>query len=145
MAFISVTRLRIRAWRFLPGFALLTLRTRRQVQEARGFRGGALLPDRRRAFWTLTAWDSEADMRAYMTAGDHRRAMPKLLDWCDEASVVHWMQADPGLPSWETADARMRREGRPSKVRHPGPNHARLTFDAPRLAGAAPIRAREGR
>jgi hypothetical protein len=34
-------------------------------------------------------------MRAYMTSGVHLKAMPKLLDWCGEASVVHWTQDDP--------------------------------------------------
>lgn len=140
MAFISVTRLRIRSIRFLAGFALDAVRTRGQARRAPGFRGGSLLLDRRWTFWTLTAWDSEASMRAYMTAGSHRTAMPRLMAWCDEASVVHWTQSGDALPSWTEADRRMRAEGRPSRVRHPSPQHASLSFAAPRLAGAAPIR-----
>jgi hypothetical protein len=31
-------------------------------------------------------------MRAFMLSGAHQRAMPKLFNWCDEASVVHWNQ-----------------------------------------------------
>jgi hypothetical protein len=142
MPFISVTRLRIRAWRFLPRFLWMTFKARRQAQTSGGFRGGSLLADRARTFWTLTAWDGEADMRAYMTAGDHRRAMPRLLDWCDEASVVHWSQEGEPLPSWAEAEARMRQDGRPSKVRFPSAAHAAMAFPAPRTTGAAPIRAR---
>jgi len=130
MAFISVTRLRLRSPWFLPHFGWLALRSQRQVQAADGYRGGALLPDAKLTFWTLTAWDSEAQMRAYMTAGDHRRAMPKLVTWCDQASVAHWEQAEDALPSWAQADARMRREGRASKVRFPADGHADLTFPA---------------
>lgn len=140
MAFISVTRLRIRSLRFLPAFAFDAVRTRNQAAEAAGFLGGSLLPDRRWTFWTLTAWDDEASMRAYMLGGSHRTAMPKLMRWCDEASVVHWTQPSDDLPSWTEADRRMRAEGRASKVRHPSPEHANLTFAAPRLTGAAPIR-----
>lgn len=139
MPFISITRLRIRSLRFLPAFGLHTTRSLAQVRRSPGFRGGGLLPDRRWAFWTMTAWDGEADMRAYMLSGDHRTAMPRLLGWCDEASVVHWTQDDPALPTWTEADRRMRQEGRASKVRHPSPNHADLTYREPRLAFAGPI------
>ncbi len=132
MAFVSVTRLRIRSIRFLPGFALHALRSLRQVRRANGFQGGALLADRSWTFWTMTAWDSDQSMRRYMTTGSHKMAMPRLMDWCDEASVVHWDQAEPDLPSWNTADQRMRKEGRASKVRNPSPRHATLNYRPPR-------------
>jgi hypothetical protein len=56
----------------------------------------------------MTAWDNQESMRHYMTAGSHKEAMPRLLDWCDEASVVHWDQTQAVLPSWTEADQRMR-------------------------------------
>lgn len=143
MPFVSVTRLRIRAFRFLPAFALHAVRTRSQVQRAPGFAGGAILADRAWTFWTLTAWSDEADMRRYILAGAHREAMSRLAHWCDEASVVHWTQAQAGLPSWTEADRRMRAEGRPSKVGHPSPQHSTLTYRAPRLGGSTPIRPAE--
>ncbi len=140
MPFISITRLRIRSVRFLPAFVVHTLRTLRQVKTAAGFRGGSLLPDRKWTFWTMTAWDSQASMRAYMTNGSHRTAMPLLLHWCDEASVVHWNQKGETLPSWIEADRRMREEGRPSKVRNPGSRHADLSFSKPRTTTAGAIK-----
>ena len=140
MPFVSVTRLRLRSIRFLPAFAVHTLRAHRQVKHASGFQGGSLLPDRRWAFWTLTAWDDEGAMRDYMLSGDHRTAMARLVDWCDEASVVHWTQAERALPSWSAAAARMREEGRASKVRHPSPEHASLNFAAPRVSRVGPIK-----
>ena len=63
-------------------------------------------------------------MRAYRNTDAHRRAMPKLLHWCDEASVVHWQQDGPGLPDMPEALRRMVVEGRLSKVNHPSPAHA---------------------
>jgi heme-degrading monooxygenase HmoA len=139
MCFVSVTRLRVRSARFMPFFALHTLGSLKQVKRAQGFRGGSLLPDRRWTFWTMTAWDSHDNMRQFMLNGPHRAAMPHLLDWCDEASVVHWEQPEDALPSWEEADKRMRESGRASKVRFPSPQHASLTYAAPRLTRAAPI------
>ena len=140
MIFVSVTRLRIRALRFIPGFAFHTLQTRTQVQRAAGFLGGSLLPDRDRAFWTMTLWRDEAHMRRYMVAGAHLKAMPKLMDWCDEASVVHWSQEGERLPDWREADRRMRAEGRPSKLRHPSAGHPRLDYREPRTERAVPLR-----
>lgn len=139
MPFISVTRLRLRSIRFLPAFALHALRATAQVKKAGGFRGGSLLPDRQWTFWTMTAWDSAEAMRDYMTKGPHRAAMPHLMGWCDEACVVHWQQPQDELPSWPEADKRMRENGRASKLRHPGPNHAALAYRQPRFAAAAPI------
>jgi hypothetical protein len=140
MPFVSVTRLRLRSILVLPAFVPHTTRSLRQVRGAPGFRGGSLLQDRAWAFWTLTAWDDEAAMRSYMTSGDHRTAMPRLAGWCDEASVVHWWQAAEALPDWGEADRRMRGEGRPSRLRRPSPDHAALTYRAPRLSRAASIR-----
>jgi hypothetical protein len=139
MAFVSVTRLRVRSWRFLPQFFFHAVRTRRQVCAAAGFRAGSLLADRHFTFWTLTVWDNAEDMRAYITSGSHRIVMPRLMHWCDEASIVHWEQPEPTLPDWHEADARMRSEGRPSKVRNPTAQHLAMDFAEPRFSSAAPM------
>ncbi len=140
MVFVSVTRLRIRSVRFLPAFLLHSARAVRQIERAPGFRGGALLADRGWAFWTVTAWDDQQSMRSSLDAGAHRAAMPRVSGWCDEASVVHWEQPDGALPTWDEADGRMRREGRPTPLRHAGPHHRALTYRRPRPLGTTPIR-----
>ncbi len=145
MIFVSLTRLRIRSFRFIPLFAIHAIRSMRQVKMAPGFQCGALLPDSNRVFWTLTAWNTQGNMRRYMTSGSHKAAMPHLLHWCDEASVAHWEQMENSLPSWTEADKRMREEGRASKVRNPSPQHATLTYAAPRITGGVTIQGRGGR
>jgi hypothetical protein len=140
MSFVSVTRLRIRSTRFMPFFAVHTLRSISQVKHAPGFKGGALLADRSWTFWTLTIWDSQDSMRRFMTSGSHRAVMPHLLHWCDEASVVHWDQPEDDLPPWSEADKRMRESGRASKVKFPSSCHANLTYRAPRMTTGGPIR-----
>ncbi len=139
MPVISVTRLRVRTFRFLPGFALHTLRALRQVRAAPGFRGGTVLRDRDCAFWTLTAWDDADSLQTYLTTAAHRAAMPHLAQWCDEACVVRWEQEAAALPSWPEADRRMRDSGRTARVRSPSPLHATLSYRPPRFAGAAAI------
>ena len=139
MTFVSLTRLRIRSFRFVPLFALYTWRALRQIRRASGFQIGALLADRKWTFWTITAWDSEESMRQFMVSGAHKDAMPHLLEWCDEASVAHWTQPETEVPSWIEADRRMREGGRSSKVKNPSPQHATLSFRAPRTTGGAKI------
>lgn len=90
MPFVSLTRLKLRSRRYLPAFAWHTWRSVRQVKHAPGFRSGALARDPHGGFWTLTLWQDEASMRAYRNTGSHRKAMPKLIGWCDEAAVAHW-------------------------------------------------------
>ncbi len=140
MVFVSLTRLKLRSIRFLPAFAFHTSRSLSQVKRASGFLDGGLLPERGWIFWTMTAWDSEESMRRFMTAGAHKKAMPRLLNWCDEASVAHWTQPDAALPSWEEAGRRMRATGRASKVKNPSARHASLNFESPRASAGTRIR-----
>jgi heme-degrading monooxygenase HmoA len=132
MVWVSVTRLRVRSVRFLPGFAWYALRSNMQAKRAEGLVGIDLLTDRDWTFWTMTAWESRAAMLAFMTSGAHKKAMPKLLEWCDEASVAHWEQEDAEL-GWEEANRRMRAMGRASKVRHPSAAHTGLAYREPRV------------
>ena len=76
-------------------------------------------------------WGDERAMKAYMTSGSHSKAMPRLADLADEASVVHWLQDNPKRPDWIEAARRMKAEGRVSKLRNPSPHHADLSFPAP--------------
>ncbi len=77
------------------------------------------------------SWLSEGSMKAFMLAKPHGPTMRKLLEWCDEATLVRWTQAGAELPSWEEAHTRIQQEGRPSKVNHPSAAHTAHTFPAP--------------
>ena len=119
MPLIAITRLRIRSWRFLPAFFYYALRSSLQAKKAQGNLAVATLRDVGYVFWTRTAWNSEAEMKTYMLAGPHRKAMRKLLEWCDEAALAHWNQDTLELPSWEDAYQKLIQVGRTSKVNHP--------------------------
>jgi hypothetical protein len=133
MTFVSITRLRLRSpWLQIP-FFWHALRSGNQARSAPGNLAFRALADARNTFWTATLWSDEASMRAYMVAGPHKQAMPKLIDWCDEASVVHWTQDSKALPDWTTAWQRMVSEGRPSKVRQPSARHLAREIPRPRI------------
>lgn len=119
MPLIAITRLRVRGRRFLPAFFVQTLRAAIQARRAQGNLAVTVLRDAQRTFWTRTAWTDESAMRLYLAADPHRRIMRSLASWCDEASVVHWIQPSAQPPSWSEAHRRMQGEGRPSRVDHP--------------------------
>ncbi len=133
MCFVSVTRLRIRKWRYLPGFFYFTLRSLLQARRALGNQGTTVRRDARSVYWTITLWTDEKAMRAFRNHGPHLQAMPKLLDWCDEATYVHWSQEGPEVPDAATAYERLVREGIVSKVKHPSPEHAVRNFPTPQV------------
>ena len=124
MAVVSVTRLRVRSLRYMPGFLWYTYQSRRQLARSPGFLGGLLANAPGRTFWTTTAWTDEASMKQFRDASWHKKAMPRLLDYCEEASLARWTQDSADLPSAATMLERLRTTGRVSKVRHPTPGHA---------------------
>jgi hypothetical protein len=129
--FVSITRLRLRSVRFLLPFIVYSLRSMRQAKQSSGNVATDAMRDSHGGYWTRSVWRDEASMRAFMMSGVHRRVMPKLLDWCDEAAVAHWEQTSTTLPDWEEAHRRLVTQGRQSKVRHPSPAHETLDFPAP--------------
>ncbi len=133
MSLVSVTRLRLRSIRFAPFFVLHTNRTITHIRKADGFVAGAVQRDPALAFWTLTVWRDQHAMRAYGASGAHRKAVPHLAVWADEASVGHWTQPGSDLPEWPEAVRRLREEGRPLTLRHPVPNHSEQRFAEPQM------------
>jgi len=124
MPFVSVTRLRLRSVKYLIPFWRYAIPSDRQARHAAGNLATATRRTAGNAFWTLTVWDSEAAMRRYMTSGSHRKAMPKLAEWCDEASTAHWQQDGTELPRWEYAEQYMVTHGRLHPVKQPSAAHA---------------------
>jgi hypothetical protein len=131
MCFVSVTRLRIRCWRYLPGFLYFTLLAVMQARRAAGNTRTRVVRDARRVFWTITVWQDEQAMRAFRNHGAHRRVMPRLRHWCDEATYAHWTQDGAEPPELNAAYDRLVHEGIVSKVDHPTPDHASRNFPRP--------------
>lgn len=73
-------------------------------------------------------------MKAFRGSGAHAQVMPRLAEWCDEASYTHWESAVASVPTWEEAYERLVTEGRLSRVAHPSPDHEARHFPKPRLS-----------
>jgi heme-degrading monooxygenase HmoA len=131
--FVSVTRLRVRRFIYLPQFLWRTQFAKGQATKAPGFLGGRLLVDSHRAYWTLTVWENEAAMKAYRGSGAHGKVMRKLVEWCDEAAYAHWESADATVPAWPEAYEHLVNSGKLSRVSHPSAAHEARQFPQPRL------------
>ena len=140
MPFVSITRLRVRVWRYLPGFVIQSLRAARQAKFADGSLAVSVLRDADRAFWTRTVWRDEACMRSFMRSGVHRRIMARLPEWCDEAALTHWVQDANEPPPWPEAHRRLQQEGRRSRVNHPSDAHRRFEIREPRKSSGLVFR-----
>jgi hypothetical protein len=140
MPFVSVTRLRVLSLLYFPIFAIQAFLTSRQAAAADGNLAVKVLRDRRTVFWTSTSWSTEAAMKAFIHSGVHGPVMRKLLEWCDEAAVVHWTQDSEELPSWEEAHRRIQHEGRRSKVNHPSAAQVAYEIPVPKTGGRSDVR-----
>jgi hypothetical protein len=140
MPFISITRLRVRSWRFLPSFFVQAVLSARQARTAAGNLSVSVLRESGRVFWTRTLWQSESSMKSYMLVGPHRRVMPKLLKWCDEAAVAHWTNESSQPPDWQEVHRQLVSIGRPSKVLHPTEAQRLFQIPAPQIPPGKELR-----
>ena len=122
MPFLSVTRLRIRRWWFLPKFFLHAMRSLKQAKAADGVIEARTLNDANLTFWTVSLWEDEAAMRKYFTTGAHKEAMPYLRKWCDEARTANATVDQRTFPDKDFLH-RLVSSGRPSKLDRPNQNH----------------------
>lgn len=122
----SITRLRLRSIFTLLDFTHATREIAAQCGASPGFLSGAVLAEGRLVFWTRSAWESADAMKAFRDGGVHREVMPKLMNWCDEASVAQWqgeIETD-----WDAIYARMMADGRSSRVKRPTKAHQEKRF-----------------
>ena len=138
--FISVTRLRLKSPMYLPVFTWNNILIIWQTINTPGFFSGKLLQDANHTFWTITAWDEQAAMKIFRNSGKHRTVMPKIQNWCDEASVVHWRQTETHLPDWVEIHQRLITDGFLTKLTHPSQAHLERTIPAPTATKALPLR-----
>jgi len=127
MPFVSVTRLRVRSWRYLPGFVInlfarhARLSSRMGASRFRSFAMPIVLSGPEQCGVT------RRPCALSCAQGVHRRIMARLPVWCDEAALADWVQDATEPPSWSEVYRRLQKEGRRSRVNHP--SDAQRRFD----------------
>ncbi|WP_008311600.1 hypothetical protein [Leptolyngbya sp. PCC 6406] len=140
MYFVSVTRLRLRSPWHLPAFMMHNLLTTRQAQRTPGFIAGGVAADAHHTYWTLTLWTEAAAMKLLRDQGAHRRVMPQIQNWCDEAITAHWQQDSPLLPTLEEAYQQIQAGGHWTRLKNPSPAQEQRVMPPPPTARIFPLR-----
>lgn len=73
-------------------------------------------------------------MKAFRNSGAHLKAMPRLAEWCDEATYVHWSQDSDAAPELKLSFERLVKDGIVSRVTNPSVKHAAKNFERPKWA-----------
>ncbi len=131
MYFVSLTRLRVRSWIYLPRFLLANEASVKSIKQIKGFVSGKELVDKGLVFWTVTLWDSMEAMKQFRNNDPHKTAMRKLPVWCDEGSYAHWTQDDSSIPDWQTLHQKMITIGKLTKVKNASPRQEGMNYPSP--------------
>ncbi|HKE00648.1 MAG TPA: antibiotic biosynthesis monooxygenase, partial [Planctomycetota bacterium] len=104
-----LTYLPLRAYRSIPRFLVSTIRIGRQLARAPGAIGYSLRASMgSKQFWTLSVWESEAALGAFVAARPHLDAMSGLRGHMGATRFTRWRVRGRELPpDWSDA---LRRE-----------------------------------
>ena len=100
-----VSYFRLKSYSRVFPFFLYAPRVMKQLAEAEGLLGYSLLaqPFSKR-FFTFSAWQNEADLRAFVQHPPHLLAMTALVPHMDKTHFVHWSVKGSALPlRWDDA------------------------------------------
>ena len=119
----STTRLQLRSVRYLIPFIIQVVRVKSQIKKSPGCVGIELRKTKGITFWTKTLWENKRSLTAFSQSGAHKKAIPKLKIWCDEAVHAHWEFDSTTMPTWSEAENALVKYGRLSHLQHPSVNH----------------------
>ena len=105
-----LTYLPLKVHQALPMFAWHTFQIQRQLRTAAGLVGYSLEAKLlRRRFWTLSAWENEDALQAFVATEPHAAAMRALALHMDATAFIRWRVAGSDLPlTWADAHERER-------------------------------------
>ena len=126
--YVSVTRLKLRRWYFLPIFLFINFFVIRKFRRAPGLIQGKVMVDYHLAFWTLSLWAQETDMRQFRNGPRHLKAMRKTPEWACEAVSYSWTRNTLDFPPWNEVCEKLKTLGKYSTLNHPSEAFKRREF-----------------
>lgn len=131
MSVIVITRLRLKDPELFSEFFESAVAVVEQARQAQGNLAADVLADSDHTFWTRTVWESRELMNGFVGSEPHRRTMPRIDGWCDEATFVDWDQSGPHVPSWQEGYERLTRDGEVTALTNGTAAHHSRQFPPP--------------
>lgn len=105
-----LTHLPLRSYWRIPQFLGFTAQLRRQLTGSNGVIGYAMLAwPVRKEFWTLSVWEDEDALMAFVHHPLHTRVMQALIGHLGTTKFVRWAMKGSGVPpTWQDAFTRFR-------------------------------------
>ncbi len=105
-----LTHLPLRSYWRIPQFLGFTAQLRRQLRGSNGMIGYAMLAwPLRKEFWTLSVWEDEDALMAFVRHPPHTRVMQALAGHLGMTKFIRWEMKGSGVPpSWRDAFIRFR-------------------------------------
>jgi len=102
---VLLSFLPLRRFSRIPWFLLHTLRTARQLAATKGLVGYSLNTEPlAKRFWTLSVWEDDAALRAFVGEPPHGQAMRVMTQHMRPTDFVRWTQTGSSLPpTWADA------------------------------------------
>ena len=96
----------------IPKFLWRTSKIERQLSESRGLIGYSLHAEfLKKRFWTLSVWEDESSLRAFVSHLPHSRTMIDLAPHMAQTKFTRWKVKGSALPpDWDEAKGRMARQ-----------------------------------
>jgi hypothetical protein len=106
---VMASRLPLLSRRTVPRFMRLTLSVVRQLGRTNGVVGYSLLAQPLKGtFWTLSAWNDQSDLDAFVRTMPHLGVMGKLRPHMGPTKFVTWTVSGSALPvTWDDAIERL--------------------------------------
>jgi heme-degrading monooxygenase HmoA len=105
---VLLSELPLKSYRALPRFLRFVVQITRQLASAPGLIGYSLFARLgSKQFWTLSVWEDEDALMAFVNAAPHRTVMRALQPNMGETQFIRWaIRGDSYPPMWNEAIAR---------------------------------------
>lgn len=100
--FAVTTRNKLNSVRFAPLMIRAWFRIRRQLYETRGMIRYSTGITNLTEFYTITLWENEMDMFAFMSSDAHRDMMWNFSKWSDSFWAMRWDATTDEIGAWVT-------------------------------------------
>lgn len=123
MAYLSLTRLRLKHVGYLIPYLIDSAKIVREIIHSDGFIAGKVLAAPNLSMWTATLWSSKQASKAFHTKGSHGKIMSRFSSISTEAANVSVETSYARLPRWDYIAKLLTESGKFHQLESPSSDH----------------------